>query len=176
MDADKKSEEIMEELEKSEKKLEDVNKKSEQTEKEQAEEFLGLGGSSVVYQSTWKKQPVVVKKFFPQFADRVRKERGNLNNLYTFGIKHVTQLLGISEDGMSLIVSPVGKPYRKQGVNNIYQKDLCDLLDILHEVHLKAGLVHRDLKLTNMFRDENGNVRLEINNSKTNPYLLDLLE
>jgi tRNA A-37 threonylcarbamoyl transferase component Bud32 len=142
--------------------------------------MLGQGGSSFVFQGKLKSNMCVVKCFFDSRRGDVAIEQENLKTLATAVKKtkeknKYTQTVGVqfpkfhhvSDDGLSLLLTPIGKKFVTAAVSASGSDDcflpsadhFCHLIDNLEFVHQRCGLVHRDIAMHNFF-DMNGGVLL----------------
>jgi len=122
--------------------------------------LLGQGSSSVAYAGTVGGVPVVVKKYREGKNKKFQQERLILNSL-NMNMDGLCTILGSSGDN-TLILSPVCRHFGKETSAKTSRptlNQLEDLIDIISELH-KNGVVHRDLKLSNIYFAEDGSVRL----------------
>ena len=96
---------------------------------------------------------MVVKSFRPTHQERLVGEYNCLDALKTF-VPLVPAIVGQSDDGTALLLSPVGLPFSslpRRGDLVPCGDDFMQLLSILEQVHA-TGIVHRDVRLCNFFR------------------------
>jgi len=96
---------------------------------------------------------VVVKSFLPTHQGRLDEEHDCLINLQTL-VPLVPKIIGKSDDGTALLLSPVGHPFSampQSGKLVPCGNDFLQLIEILKKVHA-MGFVHRDVRLYNFFR------------------------
>ena len=152
--------------------------------------FLGAGASAVVYSGQFGAISCVVKRFrahklskhfsrdlvpcvfsviflFILFRFWPRLLVIEQNALETLaGVKGCTQFIAVSDDGGSLILSPIGNPFclpdeketdRESSHSQWTQSHILQFVDVIKTIH-DHGLIHRDLKSGNIFPLENDGV------------------
>jgi len=112
--------------------------------------LLGTGQSATVYEGEYQDKSVVVKLFRPKQEQRLTTEMETLQQLasvpYLNGL--VPALLAVTDNNRSLVLQPVGVPF---GLRGPTADDFAQILSIMKKIHA-LGLVHRDLRLCNIFR------------------------
>ena len=141
----------------------------------QFQEFVGSGRFGNVYQVIYGTDNSCLLKFHID-PESLRREKENLETVkasiakcskdikerdtFTF-----TQLVGMADDEHSLLLKPRGIPFaqtptqimgllkdsRRTDMVTMSRELLSGLVDAVHFLHKNAELVHRDIKLSNMF-------------------------
>jgi hypothetical protein len=110
-------------------------------------EKVGSGATSTV----WRSGEHVIKHYAPTFRDVIDSEASFLNLLDFDGVPKV-----VSKGQDFLVLKPFGKSVER---GKLTQKQLRSLVNILRNAH-KKGVVHRDIRWSNLIIDQKGEVVL----------------
>ena len=126
--------------------------------------FLGQGGSSMVFEAQSNSGRVVIKKYLPGPNTRDIRDNEVAMLRYTAECGNITKL--VDAQPMLLILKPVGVHFAvgARQTTIAHSEDnrllitstlICQLLDILEKLLNKFKIVHRDIKLSNIFVHNN---------------------
>jgi len=124
--------------------------------------FLGRGGSSTVYETRWKGEPVVAKIFHATSLGRCQHELEILQEMQNVKLCKDTYVPKcVANSTQTLLLTPIGKPfallaseYANPNFVKCNARHFALLLSLLECVH--ATHTHRDLSLRNFFEVDQG--------------------
>jgi hypothetical protein len=108
--------------------------------------LLGEGATSHVFCVEWKQKEHVLKRFFPSKLSFYDAEVANLKLCEK--VPNVTKLIAENRADLMLLLEPIGTRFASD--NLLTKSLLLQLIDVISAVHT-CGLVHRDIKIENVF-------------------------
>lgn len=139
-------------------------------------EVLGEGAMGIVYRGYYceDNKPIAIKRVRPQYENNLQiRERARDEASHTFRHPNLVEMLGCCEyhpmygpifllsnfvEGINVdkyVLSLADMPNRVERICSV----ICQVLDALDYCH-KSGIVHRDVKPSNIMIEEGANVRL----------------
>jgi len=125
---------------------------------------LGWGAFAVAYSGKWNQKDVVFKNYGTHMEEYEREVHA-LKLLNRNSVKHVPTLEDHIPDYNCTLATPVGVPFSQRRLPTLRQA--LQLIDTVEAAH-KAGLVHKDIKCSNIFSDSGDVLLNDWSNSEEN--------